>query len=185
MVSECGRLITDPKGIQILILKPANITLCRKSTFLEVIELQVLRWKEFPRLLWALNRIIHVLIRKKKSRIWLRRSLCEETKRSEDCLEMMPKSRGPSNAATRGWQWQERPPLRTSMEGTLASAVWNPLWVSLLWFSRLRTCLASTRMQVRSLALLSGLRIWRCQSCNGHKCSLNSVLHRPQHWFDP
>ena len=34
-----------------------------------------------------------------------------------------------------------------------------------MWLSRSRTHLASLRMQVRSLALLSGLRIWPCQSC--------------------
>ena len=32
----------------------------------------------------------------------------------------------------------------------------------LLWLSRLRTQLVSMRMQVRSRAQLSGLRIWRC-----------------------
>ena len=36
------------------------------------------------------------------------------------------------------------------------------VWEFLLWLSGLRTRLVSVRMQVRSLASLSGLRIWHC-----------------------
>ena len=36
-------------------------------------------------------------------------------------------------------------------------------WEFPLWLSRLRTQLVSVRMQVGSLALLRGLRIWHCR----------------------
>ena len=54
-----------------------------------------------------------------------------------------------------------------------------------LWLSRLRTWLVSTRIWVRSLISLSGLRhLSVAASCNtGHRCSLDLVLlwlwHRP------
>ena len=43
-----------------------------------------------------------------------------------------------------------------------------------LWLSGLRTCLVSLRMQVQSLALLSGLRIWPCLK----------LQRRSQMWLD-
>ena len=46
-------------------------------------------------------------------------------------------------------------------------------WELSLWLSRLRTQLVSMRIQVRSLALLSGIRIWHC--CR--------VRHRSQMWL--
>ena len=45
-----------------------------------------------------------------------------------------------------------------------------------LWLSRLRTQLVFMRMQVQSLALLSGLRIWCCHSCSlGCSCDLDQI----------
>ena len=48
----------------------------------------------------------------------------------------------------------------------------------LLWLSRLRTQLVFMRMQVGSLALLSGLRIQRCSSCGvgGRRGSVLTLL---------
>ena len=51
-----------------------------------------------------------------------------------------------------------------------------------MWFSRLRTQLVSMRVQIQSLASLSGLRIhccelWRCCGCG--------VGWQLQLWFDP
>ena len=42
-----------------------------------------------------------------------------------------------------------------------------------LWLSRLRTYLVSMRMQVGSLASLSGLRIWHCREL---QCRLQTQL---------
>ena len=43
--------------------------------------------------------------------------------------------------------------------------------------SGLRTWLISMRMQVQSLASLSGLRIWSCSElCGGRRCSLDPML---------
>lgn len=41
MVEEYSRLVMTPKDIQVLILEPVNITLYRKSVFLEVIKLKI------------------------------------------------------------------------------------------------------------------------------------------------
>ena len=48
-----------------------------------------------------------------------------------------------------------------------------------LWLSKLQTSVVSMRMRVRSLASLSGLRVWHAMSCGvGQRCSLDLVLLR-------
>ena len=46
----------------------------------------------------------------------------------------------------------------------------------LVWLSELRAQLVSIGMWVRSLVSLSGLRIWRCRTCVGHRLSLDMAL---------